>query len=253
VNDVTGMPQSAVVIGAGSDVGRAIMRVLAGRRLTSVLLAGRSNANLQAAAEELRALSVAKVDTERLDVTRIGGLEMFADEVVRRVGHIDLVLITAGELGTAKLDELEASTVASLATTNFTGPAAAMTAFSRVLCAQGDGRIVVLSSVAGYRVRAANFVYGAAKAGLDGFALGLGDALSGSGVEVMVVRPGFVRTKMTAGRKSAPFAVDASQVADAVVRGLETGASVVWVPAVLRYIFGVLRLLPRSFWRRLPG
>jgi decaprenylphospho-beta-D-erythro-pentofuranosid-2-ulose 2-reductase len=69
----------------------------------------------------------------------------------------------------------------------------------------------------------------------------------------MVVRPGFVRTKMTAGRAEAPFAVEASQVADAVVRGLETGAEVVWVPSVLRYVFGMLRLAPRWLWRRMPG
>jgi decaprenylphospho-beta-D-erythro-pentofuranosid-2-ulose 2-reductase len=253
VNDVTGMPQTVVAVGGSADVSRAILRALAGRRLSSALLAGRTHAPLQAAAEELRALSVARVETEHLDVTRIAALEDFADEAVRRVGHIDLVLIAVGELGTAELTELDAATVASLATTNFTGPAAAMTAFARVLCAQGDGRIVVLSSVAGYRVRAANFVYGAAKAGLDGFALGLGDALAGSGVEVMVVRPGFVRTKMTAGRKPVPFAVDASDVADAVLRGLESGADVVWVPGVLRYVFGFLRLLPRSLWRRMPG
>jgi decaprenylphospho-beta-D-erythro-pentofuranosid-2-ulose 2-reductase len=253
MNDVTGMPQTVVVVGGGADLSRAILRVLSGRRLRSVLLAGRSNESLQAAAEELRGLSVARVETERLDVTEIAGIEAFADEAARRVGHIDLVLIAAGELGTGELTELDAPSVARLATTNFTGPAAAMTAFARVLCAQGDGRIVVLSSVAGYRVRAANFVYGATKAGLDGFALGLGDALAGSGVEVMVVRPGFVRTKMTAGRKVPPFAVDASDVADAVLRGLESGASVVWVPAWLRYLFGILRLAPRSLWRRLPG
>ncbi len=253
MNDVTGMPQTVVVVGGGSDLSRAILRSLAGRRLSSALLAGRNDQSLQEAAEELRALSVAKVLTERIDVTRIGTLEAFADEAAQRVGHIDLVLIAAGELGTAELTELDAPTVASLAATNFSGPAAAMTAFARVLCAQGDGRIVVLSSVAGYRVRAANFVYGAAKAGLDGFALGLADALAGSGVEVTVVRPGYVRTKMTAGRKPPPFVIDASDVADAVLRGLETGAAVVWVPSWLRYLFGILRLLPRSVWRRIPG
>jgi len=253
VNDVTGMPQSVVVVGGGSDISRAIMRALAGRRLSSALLAGRNEHHLQAVAEELRALSVGRVETERLDVTKIGGLESFADEAARRIGQIDLVLIAAGELGTSELPELDAPTVASLMTTNFTGPAAAMTAFARVLCAQGHGRIVVLSSPAGYRVRAANFVYGAGKAGLDGFALGLGDALAGSGVSVVVVRPGFVRTKMTAGRKVVPFAVDPPQVADAVVRALETGAEVVWVPGFLRYIFGILRFAPRSLWRKMPA
>ncbi len=186
-------------------------------------------------------------------MTEIGALEDFADSAVQRLGDIDLVLIAVGELNMADLTTLDASRVASLTTTNFTGPAAAMTAFARVLRAQGHGRIVVLSSVAGYRVRAANFVYGAAKAGLDGFGIGLGDALRGSGVSVMVVRPGFVRTKMTAGRTPTPLASDASEVADAVVRGLETGAEVVWVPSVLRYVFGALRLVPRSLWRRMPG
>ena len=70
---------------------------------------------------------------------------------------------------------------------------------------------------------------------------------------MMVVRPGFVRTKMTAGRKATPFAIDAPEVAHAVVRGLEKGAEVVWAPPVLRYVFGFLRLVPRSLWRRMPG
>jgi len=143
--------------------------------------------------------------------------------------------------------------VASLVTANFAGPAAAMTAFARVLSAQGHGRIIVLSSVAGYRVRAANLVYGAAKAGLDGFALGLGDALVGSGVKVMVVRPGFVRTKMTTGRSVPPLAIEASDVARAVVRGIEKDAEVVWAPQSLRYVFAILRIVPRSLWRLMPG
>ena len=253
MNDVTGMPQTVVVLGGGSDLSRAILRVLAGRRLTSVLLTGRTGSSLEAAAEELRGLSVPKVETEQLDVTEIGALESFADAAVQRLGDIDLVLIAAGELDMADLTTLDARRVASLTTTNFTGPAAAMTAFARVLRAQGHGQIVVLSSVAGYRVRAANFVYGAAKAGLDGFGTGLGDALGGSGVSVMVVRPGFVRTKMTVGRKTAPPAFEASEVADAVVRGLEKGAQVVWVPSVLQYVLAIFRLLPRSLWRRMPG
>jgi decaprenylphospho-beta-D-erythro-pentofuranosid-2-ulose 2-reductase len=149
MNDVTGMPQTVVVLGGGSDLSRAILRVLAGRRLTSVLLTGRTGSSLEAAAEELRGLSVPKVETEQLDVTEIGALESFADAAVQRLGDIDLVLIAAGELDMADLTTLDARRVASLTTTNFTGPAAAMTAFARVLRAQGHGQIVVLSSVAG--------------------------------------------------------------------------------------------------------
>jgi decaprenylphospho-beta-D-erythro-pentofuranosid-2-ulose 2-reductase len=252
MNDVTGMPQNVVVLGGGSDISRALLSALAARRLSSVLLAGRTVESLEDAVKDLHALRVEKVEVAVLDVTNVAGLEKFADLAADRLGSIDLVLVAAGVLGTATLSDLDAGLVASMATSNFTGPAAAMTAFARVLSAQGYGRIVVLSSVAGYRVRAANFVYGAAKAGLDGFALGLGDALAGSGVKVMVVRPGFVRTKMTEGRKAVAFAVDASDVAQAILGGLEKDAEVLWVPSWLRYVFGLLRLAPRSLWRRIP-
>jgi len=143
--------------------------------------------------------------------------------------------------------------VTEMMTVNVTVPAAALMAFANVLRAQGYGRLVVLSSVAGVRVRRANFAYGGGKAGLDGFALGLGDALVGTGVGLMIVRPGFVRTRMTAGLPEAPFTVDAEAVAEGVRKGLETGAAVVFVPAVLRYVFVLLRLLPRAIWRRIPA
>ena len=251
VGDVAGMPESVVVIGGGSDLSRATLRALAGRRLRSVLLSGRTAESLEGAVKDLRGLLVPNVEVALLDVTDVGALEKFADLAAERLGAIDLVLIAAGVLGTSELANLDVCSVASLVTANFTGPAAAMAAFARVLGAQGHGRIVVLSSVAGYRVRAANLVYGAAKAGLDGFALGLGDALVGSGVKVMVVRPGFVRTKMTRGRSAQPLAIDAPELANAVVRGLEKDAEVVWVPSVLRYVFPLLRLAPRWLWRRM--
>jgi decaprenylphospho-beta-D-erythro-pentofuranosid-2-ulose 2-reductase len=107
--------------------------------------------------------------------------------------------------------------------------------------------------VAGYRVRRSNFIYGSAKAGLDGFASGLGEALRGTGVTVQVVRPGFVRTKMTAGRPAAPFAVGPERVASDIVRGLQTGRAVIWSPGVLKWVFTILRLLPQALWRRVPG
>jgi decaprenylphospho-beta-D-erythro-pentofuranosid-2-ulose 2-reductase len=126
-------------------------------------------------------------------------------------------------------------------------------ALARRLRAQGHGTLVVLSSVAGERVRAANFVYGSTKAGIDGFCQGLGDALHGSGVRVLIVRPGFVPTKMTAGRDKAPFSTTPDGVAEVVMRGLERGAETVWAPPVLRVVMAVARHLPRPVFRRLPG
>ena len=121
-----------------------------------------------------------------------------------------------------------------------------------LLRAQGSGRMVVFSSVAGVRVRRANYVYGSAKAGLDGFASGLADALHGSGVSLLLVRPGFVIGRMTEGMSPAPFSSTPPQVADAVVRALGRGRGEVWVPALLRPVFFGMRLLPRAIWRRLP-
>ena len=110
----------------------------------------------------------------------------------------------------------------------------------------------MFSSVAGVRVRRANYVYGSAKAGLDGFASGLADALHGSGVHLTLVRPGFVVGRMTAdsGLSPAPLSSTPDQVAEATARGI--GRDVVWVPGALRLLFTAMRLLPRRAWRRLP-
>jgi decaprenylphospho-beta-D-erythro-pentofuranosid-2-ulose 2-reductase len=166
---------------------------------------------------------------------------------------VDLVVMAVGDLGHAESDEDHPDRVAHVLMVNTTWPAAALSAVATHLRVQGHGRILVLSSVAGYRVRRANFVYGSAKAGLDAFAMGLGEALRGSGVTVHVIRPGFVRTKMTAGLPAAPFAVGPDQVAADIARGLHKGEAVIWSPPFLRWVFSALRLLPQPLWRRLPG
>lgn len=253
MNDVTGMPQTAVVLGGTSDLALAVLRLLAARRLRAVVLGGRDQSGLAAAAKELSDLGVERVETARFEALDTEGYEAFAERAMERLGSIDLLLVAIGLLGTGELDALNPDEVAHSIGTNFTGPAAGAIAFTQLMRNQGYGRVVVFSSVAGVRVRRSNFVYGAAKAGLDGFCQGLADALRGSGVDVMIVRPGFVRTKMTAGLAPAPFAVSADQVATAVVHGLEQGVSLIWVPRVLAYVFGVLRFLPQRLWRLLPG
>jgi decaprenylphospho-beta-D-erythro-pentofuranosid-2-ulose 2-reductase len=117
---------------------------------------------------------------------------------------------------------------------------------------QGHGKLVVLSSVAGERVRKANYVYGASKAGLDGFAQGLSDALAGTGASVLIVRPGFVHTKMTAGRKAQPLSTSPQAVAAATAKALRAGRRIVWVPPALRPLMSIGRHLPARLWRRVP-
>jgi decaprenylphospho-beta-D-erythro-pentofuranosid-2-ulose 2-reductase len=253
MNDAMGMPQTAVVLGGSSEIARAVLRVLATHRLRQVVLAGRDQVSLAGAAKELEALGADKVDTVVFDVTDVAGHAAFARETAERLGHVDLVLVAAGILGDQSRDEHDPAATAEVLETNMVGPAAAMVAFADVLRSQGTGRMVVLSSVAGVRVRRANFVYGASKEGLDGFAQGLAESLRGSGASLVIVRPGWVATRMTAGREPGPMATTPDAVAADIVRGLERGAVTVWSPAPLKFVFGVLKLLPAALWRRLPG
>jgi short-subunit dehydrogenase len=101
-------------------------------------------------------------------------------------------------------------------------------------------------------VRRPNYVYGSAKAGLDGFCQGMQDALRGTGVRLTVIRPGFVIGKMTEGMDPAPLSVTPDVVAEAVVKALKTGTPDVWVPRSLSVLAMVMRLVPRFLWRRAP-
>lgn len=253
MNDATGMPQTAVVLGGSSDIAKSIMRSLAARRLRHVVLAGRDEVAMQAVAKELVSLGVESVETALWEATDHSSHSALAQDVAKRLGQIDLVLVAAGTLGDQSACESDSEATASAIETNFTGPAAAMMAFSEVLRRQGHGRLVVLSSVAGVRVRRSNFVYGSSKAGLDGFAQGLAEALRPSGAAVTIVRPGWVATRMTTGMSPAPFATTPEAVATDVVKGLERSADVVWSPAPLKMVFALIRVLPKAVFRRLPG
>src|SRR5262249_35974978 len=135
--------------------------------------------------------------------------------------------------------------------TNFTSHVTALLAAAARMKAQGSGTIVVLSSVAAVRPRKANYVYGSAKAGLDAFARGLADALAGTGVRVVLARPGFVIGRMTAGMTAAPMSSTPEQVGSAVANALDGTASVVWIPKSLAGAAAALRVIPRPMWRRM--
>jgi decaprenylphospho-beta-D-erythro-pentofuranosid-2-ulose 2-reductase len=253
VNDAFGHPQSVVVLGGTSDIARSVMVLLAHERCRSLVLAGRDVGSLEAVAASFRP-SVAKVEAVPFDADNGSDAEKTVAACFDAAGEpVDLVVMAVGDLGDPETDEDHPDRVAHVLTVNTTWPASALSAVAAQLRVQGHGRILVLSSVAGYRVRRANFVYGSAKAGLDAFAIGLGEALRGSGVTVHVVRPGFVHTKMTAGLRAAPFSVGPDQVAADIVRGLHRGEAVIWSPPFLRWVFSALGLLPQGLWRRLPG
>ena len=251
--DAVGRPQSVLVLGGSSEIARAVVARLVPARCRTVVLAGREGPRLSEAADEARAAGADVVETVEFEAGDTAGHQAFADRVFDRFGDIDLVVVAAGVLGDQMTDERDPVAAAAVITTNFTGMASALVAVTGRLRHQGHGRLVVLSSVAGERARRTNFIYGSSKSGLDAFAQGLADSLVGSGVAVTIVRPGFVVGRMTEGMTPAPFATTPGAVADAVVRGIESGAGVVYVPPVLRWVFAVMRQLPREVWRRIPG
>ena len=243
MKDALGEVQSVLVLGGTSEIGLATARALVSRRARTVVLAARDPS--RADADSLRAAGADRVEAVPFDATDTDSHAGFVADVFARFGDIDLALVAFGVLG----GEDDPVSVLSV---NTLGAASVMSAVAERMTAQGHGTIVLLSSVAGERVRKSNFMYGASKAGADGFAQGLGDSLAGTGVGVMVVRPGFVKTKMTAGLDPVPFSTTPDAVAGEIVRGLARGSHTVWAPPVLRVVMSVLRHVPRPVFRRLP-
>jgi NAD(P)-dependent dehydrogenase (short-subunit alcohol dehydrogenase family) len=239
-----------LVLGGRSEIGLAVARRLA--REATVVLAARRSDDLDAEEKVLLDAGAAQVDTIEFDADDLDAHRPLLDEVLRRHARIDTAVVAFGVLGDQGRAERDAEHAARIVHTDYVAHVAVLTHLAAVLRAQGSGTIVVFSSVAGARVRRANYVYGSAKAGLDGFASGLADALHGSGVRMVLVRPGFVVGRMTAGMTPAPFSSTPDQVAEATVRAIVRRRGEVWVPPVLRPIFAVLRHAPRAIWRRMP-
>lgn len=250
MRNAVGEVQHVVVFGGTSEIGVAIARRLVSPATRTVTLACRDvAAGAEVAATFPDHVAAAVVAFDAADTASHAGV---VNEVVARGGDIDVAVLAFGVLG--RQDEFDADPAAAVAAThvNMTGAVSLGLVLAARLRTQGHGRLVVLSSVAGERVRRSNFVYGGSKAGLDGFAQGLGDALHGSGASVLVVRPGFVASRMTEGMAPAPLATTPDAVADMVADGLRRNRRTVWAPPALRWVFVVLRHLPGPVFRRLP-
>jgi decaprenylphospho-beta-D-erythro-pentofuranosid-2-ulose 2-reductase len=250
VRDALGEVQSVLVLGGGSDIGRAVcLRLIQGRTRT-IVLAGRPEDGMESVADDLRAAGATTVEIVHWDATDLESHAKVIGDVFDSVGDIDLVYAPAGVLGSQEAFEADPVFAARAVEINFGGLVSASLVVAERLKAQGHGTLVLMSSVAGLRARKDNFVYGSTKAGLDAFAQGLGDSLVGTGVHVIVVRPGFVHTKMTEGMAAAPFSTTPEKVAELLTDALAKGTEVVWAPPVLKYPFFVFRLLPRAVWRK---
>jgi decaprenylphospho-beta-D-erythro-pentofuranosid-2-ulose 2-reductase len=234
-----------LLLGGTSEIGLAVLAALDLPAGAEVILAGRDQHRLAAAAKEVSS----RVRTVSYDAADTGRHQAFTDEIFD-AGPLDLVISAVGVLVPQEELERDVRRAAAMVDANFTGHVTTLLAIAARMRAQRHGTIVVLSSVAAVRPRKANFVYGATKAGLDAFARGLTDSLHGSGVRVVLVRPGFVIGRMTAGMPPAPLATTPAKVGVATAAALRGRKSSVWVPASLAGLSLGLRLVPRPAWRR---
>jgi short-subunit dehydrogenase len=243
---------TVLVLGGRSEIGLAVAERLARGGARKIVLAARRCEDLDDESKRLLdagAVTVERVEFDADEVTAHGAV---LDEIAAAHGPLEIVVTAFGVLGEQERAERDAAHAIAVVHTDYVAHVSVLTHLANLLRAQGSGQLVVFSSVAGIRVRRANYVYGSAKAGLDGFAGGLADALAGSGVHLLMVRPGFVIGRMTEGMSPAPFSSTPDQVADATVAALKRRRHVIWVPGLLRPVFAIMRLLPRAIWRRMP-
>ena len=253
MRDALGGVQSVLVLGGTSEIAAATVELLVRDRCRTVVLAVRDPDSVGEQADRLRSLGAATVEVRPFDARDSDDHEKTLGAIFDEFDQIDLVISAFAVLGDQDAYDQDPASAADAVAVNLGGQVSALLVTADRMRRQGQGAIVVLSSVAGERVRSDNAVYGATKAGLDGFSQALGDRLQGSGVDLMIVRPGFVHTRMTEGLEPAPFSTTPEQVAEDIVNGLARGREIVWSPSVLRWMFVVLRHLPRTVWRRIAA
>src|SRR6202789_1954083 len=252
VLDAVGNPQTILLLGGTSEIGLAICEACLQSAHARILLAdlpdhpGKDKAVAQMKAAGAK--SVEWIDFDGVDTDSHPGVigAAFAG------GDVDVAIVAFGLLGDAEELWQNQRKSVQIAQINYTAAVSVGVLLGEKMRAQGFGQIIAMSSAAGERVRRSNFVYGSTKAGLDGFYLGLGEALRQYGVRVLVIRPGQVRTRMSAHVKEAPLTVDKEYVANLAVTASAKGKELVWAPGSFRYVMVVLRHIPRSIFRRLP-
>ena len=255
VFDATGNPQAILLLGGTSEIGLAIcaryLRDTHARIVLACMPGDPLRDDAKAQMDRAGAKSVEVVDFDAVNtashpevIDAAWGGDNYRD--------IDVAIVAFGLLGDAEELWQNQRKAVQIAEINYTAVISVGVLLAEKMRAQGSGRIIAMSSAAGERVRRSNFVYGSTKAGLDGFYLGLGEALREFGVRVLVIRPGQVRTRMSAHVKEAPLTVDKEYVAELAVSASSKGKDLVWAPGAFRYVMMILRHVPRPIFRKLP-
>lgn len=252
VLDAVGNPQTILLLGGTSEIGLAICeRYLRNAPARIVLAALPDDPGREAAVAQMRSAGARSVEVIDFDAVDTDSHPAVVEQAWAQ-GDVDVAIVAFGLLGDAEELWQNQRKAVQIAEINYTAAVSVGVLIGERMRTQGFGQIIAMSSAAGERVRRSNFVYGSTKAGLDGFYLGLGEALREYGVRVLVIRPGQVRTRMSAHVKEAPLTVDKEYVAELAVSASAKGKDLVWAPGTFRYVMMVLRHIPRPIFRKLP-
>jgi decaprenylphospho-beta-D-erythro-pentofuranosid-2-ulose 2-reductase len=250
--DAVGNPQTILLLGGTSEIGLAICeRYLRTASARIILAAMPGDPGRDDAVTQMKAAGAREVELIDFEATDTASHPAMIEEAFAG-GDVDVAIVAFGLLGDAEELWQNQRKAVQIAEVNYTAAVSVGVLLGEKMRAQGFGQIIAMSTVAGERVRRSNFVYGSTKAGLDGFYLGLGEALREYGVRVLVVRPGQVRTRLSAHVKEAPLTVDKEDVAELAVTAAAKGKELVWAPPAFRYVMVVLRHIPRPIFRKLP-
>lgn len=242
--------QKVMIIGATSAMAEATARLYAARG-AALLLAGRDPQRLRAIADDLRVRGAAKAETFQIDLLDLDAHAALVDAAWKTLGTVDIVLIAHGTLPDQTACEASPELALREFSLNANSTISLCTHLAPRLREQHGGTLAVISSVAGDRGRASNYVYGSAKAAVSAFLGGLRQRLHGTGVNVLTIKPGFVDTPMTRAFNKGPLWATPAQVARGIVRAIDRGASVVYLPRFWWPIMLTIRCIPEFVFRRI--
>jgi decaprenylphospho-beta-D-erythro-pentofuranosid-2-ulose 2-reductase len=242
--------QRVLIIGATSAIAEAVARIYAGRG-AAMFLVGRNPNKLSAIAEDLSVRGAHQVQTTVLDVNDVASHASMLDRAWQALGGVDVILIAHGTLPDQKACEASVEQAMTEFATNGTSTIALLTGLAGKLEVQGTGTVAVISSVAGDRGRQSNYLYGSAKAAVSTFLSGMRQRLAGSGIQVVTVKPGFVDTPMTRDFPKGPLWAKPDAVARGIVKAIDAGSGVVYLPGFWWAIMAVIKLIPEFVFKRL--
>lgn len=243
-----------LILGGRSDIGGEIARRLCAGR--PVVLAARGERGMDKLTSELLRNGATSVHTLSFDATDVSSHRAVIEQAATLASEdITTAVVAFGILGDQEQAEHDEAHAFDIALVDYAAQVSMLTVLADVM---KRGHIVAFSSIAGWRARRANYVYGSTKAGLDAFCQGLADRLQSSNLALITARPGFVIGSMTQGMKPAPLSVTPDVVAAAVVKAIESSSSsrpvsrTLWIPRTLQLLAWVMKLVPRPIWRHMP-